>query len=430
MGLFFRENRSNPLTDPNHPVWTNLTSRRTKAGVNVTEENSIKYLTVLACVTLLSGDMGSLPLILYKKREKSRDRATDHPGYRLGHDQPNPEMAAFTFREAGQGHACLWGNHYSVIERDRYTGLVKALWPIKNPAGVTVRRDDRNRLVYAWRDENGNQQERFKKDIFHVPGFSFDGLVGLSNISLARETIGFGLAMEEFGARFFGQGMNMAGVISLEGGFGDSEKQYKEALKEEYAGLGSSHGLLVLGNGEKYERLAIPMADAQFIESRRFQKIEICGMYHIPPHKIGVYEKNTNRSNTEQENQAYIDTALMHWIRRWESAFNLQVITEADRKAGYYYEFLLDALLRGDSAARANYYTKRWQVGSMSANDIREKENEDPVEGGDEYFVPSNFVPLSRIGEMDYGKQKEQGNPGVSGDGDTSEPDGSGTDNP
>ena len=406
MGLFFgKETRSNPLTDPNHPVWSNVVSRRTAAGVNVSEENSIKYLTVLACVTLLSGDIGGLPLILYKRNQRSRERAVDHPCYALGHDQANPEMAAFTFKEAGQGHATLWGNHYSVIERNRYTGQVKALWPIKSPGGVEILRDDRNRLVYKWRDENGKQQERFKKDIFHVPGFSFDGIKGLSSIALARETIGFGLSMEEFGARFFGQGMNMAGIISLESGLGDSEGAYMAKLKEQYAGLGNSHGLMVLSNGEKYERLSIPMADAQFIESRKFQKIEICGMYHIPPHKIGIYEKNTNRSNTEQENQSYIDTALMHWIRRWESAFNLQVLTEADRKAGFYYEFLLDALLRGDSTARANYYTKRWQIGSMSSNDIREKENENPVEGGDEYFVPLNFIPASRIEEMEYGSK-------------------------
>ena len=403
MSLFFRrENRnSDPVMDLKSPSWNNLGSRMTKSGVNVSEESSIQYLTILACVSLLAGDMASLPLVLYRETASGRDRASDHPSYLLAHDKPNPEMSAFSYREMGQGHCCLWGNHYSLIERNKYTGSVMALWPISKPGSMEIKRDEKNRLVYAWTDENGNKQTRFQQDIFHVPGFSFDGVKGISNIAAAREAIGLGRAMEEFGALFFGQGMNMAGVVTLDRPLGDQEDEYVEALKKNVSGLKNSHGIMLLQNGEKYTAMGMPMQDAQFIESRKFQKIEIAGLYHIPPHKIGIYEKNTNRSNTEQENQNYIDCALMHWIRRWEFAFNLQVLTQKERNAGYYYEFLLDALLRGDSAARADYYFKRWQMGSISADEIRKKENENKIaEGGDVYFVPANYIPMKDAGKV------------------------------
>ena len=399
MGIFFE--KRNALQDVNHPMWSGLLSQvRTKSGTSVTEETSIKYLTVFACVSLLAGDIASLPLILYKRTGSGKSRAPDHPGYSLAHDAPNPEMSSYSWREAGQGHGCLWGNHYSLKEYDRYTGRVKRLWPINNPGGMEIKRDEKNRLVYSWRDDKNVTYTRFKKDIFHVPGFSFDGVRGVSNIAVAREAIGMGIALDEFGARFFGQGMNMAGIIPLEQNLGDQKDAYLASLKKQYAGLAKSHGMLVLQNGEKYQQLSMPMEDAQFIESKKFQKIEICSLFHIPPHKIGIYEKNTNRSNTEQENQSYVDTALMHWLRRWEFALNLQVLTDEDRRAGYYYEFLLDALLRGDSVARSEYYAKRWQVGSLSANDIRAKENENPIEGGEKYFVPVNYVPLDQAGKV------------------------------
>jgi len=157
---------------------------------------------------------------------------------------------------------------------------------------------------------------------------------------------------------------------------------------------------MVLENGLKYKPLTIPLNDAQFLETRNFQKIEICGMYHVPPHKIAVHGQNSNYNNLEQENASYVDSCLMHWIVRWESNISLQLLTEAERRSGLYFEFMVQGLLRGDSQARAEYYNKIFQVGGMSPNDIRAKENMNPVEGGDENFVMLNMVPLSQAKDI------------------------------
>lgn len=401
MGLFPRilKRSDDPLKDPNHRLWGFL-SPRTKAGTSVNEDSAIKYLTLFACVSLIAGDIARLPLILYRKIGTGKERATDHPLYDILHNTPNPETNSFNWRESKQAESLLWGNCYSIIERGRLTNTVKALWHIDKPGTIELKRDSNKRLFYRWRDDNGNVQTKYRNEILHIPGFSFNGLKGVSNIAVAREAIGLGLALEEFGARYFGEGMNMSGVVTLDNDLGEDEDEYIAKLKSQYAGLGKSHGIMVFQNGEKYQPLSIPMEDAQFIESRKFQKTELCGFYHVPPHKIAVHGENSNYNNLEQENQSYVDSCLMHWVCRWESCLNMQLLTPEERRAGYFFEFLIDGLLRGDSKTRSEFYRNIWQIGGITPEEIRARENMNPLNlpGSDKVYIPLNFIPMDQAG--------------------------------
>jgi len=396
MGLFPRFISTRKF-GPENDYWYNPVYIPTSAGVPVTEKEALKYLTVFACTSLISGDVGRLPLNLYRKRKgMGKDLVTDHKMYDLLHNAPNPEMPSFNWRETGQLQLLLWGNKYDYIERDK-SGNIIALWPLPDPGRVQIYRKN-DRIIYEY-EVDGKKVYRTRNEIFHIPGMGFNGLYGLSMISIAREAIGMGLAAETFGANYFSEGTHPSGMISIEHDLGESEDAYIKKLKSNYSGLGKSHSVMVFQNGEKYQPLTIPLVDAQYLETRDHQKIEICGMYHVPPHKIAIHGSNSNYNNLEQENASYVDSCLMHWLVRWESAINLQLLTEQERRSGLFFEHQVQGLLRGDSAARSEYYNKIFQIGGITPNEIRSLENMNPVDGGDESFVMLNMQPLNKAAE-------------------------------
>ena len=406
------ERRSFGETDD---FWYTPIAPVTESGIKVDEATALKYLTVFACVSLIAGDVARLPLILYRHLPGGgKERVTDHPLYDIIHTAPNPETTSFMYREAALGHNLLWGNHYAIISRNARNQIV-GLWQLQNPGGVEVDRVNGN-IVYKWRDEKNQEIITPRDEMFHVPGMSFNGLVGFSMITIAREAIGMGLAAETFGSRYFGEGTHPSGLLSLpaEVDLGENEEKYRDAIRSQYSGLGKSHTLMVLQNGEEYKPLTIPARDSQFLETRDHQKVEICGMYHVPPHKIALHGQNSNYNNLEQENSSYVDSCLMHWLVRWEQCISHQLLTEKERRSGLFVEFLVDGLLRGDSQARADFYMKMFQTGSMSPNDIREKENQNPIDGGDEYFVQLNMQTLKQAKENEkQAKQQQQVGQGV-----------------
>jgi len=393
--------------------WFDVTGGSTKAGVPVNEKTALKYLTVFACVSLIAGDIARLPLILYRKMpDESKKRIFDHPLADILHNAPNKNTTSFHFREAAQNHLLLWGNTFSIIRRRQQDRDIAELIQISNPGQMSIKTGKKG-IFYEWHDKKGKHRKP-KKDIFHIAGFGFNGLFGMSMISLAREAIGLGLAAEEFGSTYFGEGTHPAGIYEMDGFLGDHRKDFAKALKEGYSGLGKAHSIMIAEGGAKYKPLTIPLNDAQFIEVRNYQKIEICGMYHVPPHKIAIHGHNSDNNSLETENANYVDSCLMHWIVRWEQSIALQLLTQEERKQGFFVEFLVDGLLRGDSQARAEYYSKMFQIGAMSPNKILAKENMNPIEGGDQHFVQLNMIPLEMAGEFakeskdsDIDKKKE-----------------------
>ena len=374
----------------------------TGAGVRVDEKTALKYLTVTACISLIASDIAKLPLNFYKKRKDGgKDLVTDHQLYDLLHNAPNPETTSFNWREATQNHLLTNGNTYSYIERENISGAIKALWQLPEPGLVKVgRRKSDGAITYTYKNQTDKEVTRTRDEIFHIPGYGFNGLVGMSMIQVAAEAIGLGVAAESFGSSYFGQGTHPAGLLEMDGYLGDNKDELVKDMKKNYAGLGKSHSVMLMQGGMKYKPLTIPLNDAQFLETRNFQKIEICGMYHVPPHKIAIHGSNSNYNNLEQENGSYVDSCLMGWITRWEANISMQLLTPAQRKAGFFSEFVMQGLLRGDSQARAEYYNKIFQVGGITPNRIRALENDNPVEGGDDSFVMMNMIPLSQAKDL------------------------------
>jgi HK97 family phage portal protein len=379
---------------PSDDFWYNPVGFPSSTGVRVNEQTALQYLTLYACVSLISGDLARLPLNLYRRRgDGGKDQVTDHDLYDLLHNAPNPETTSFNWREAAQGHLLLWGNTFSFIERQK-GGKISGLWLKPDPGDMELVRVG-GELKYKY-THDGREVIRSRDQIFHIPGYGFNGLWGRSMVAMAREAIGMGISMEQFGSKYFSEGTHPSGVLEMERVLGENRDEFLKAIQKGYAGLGKSHKIMVLENGMTYKPLTVPLEDAQFLESRQFQKTEICGMYHVPPHKIAIHGQNSNYNNLEQENASYVDSCLMHWIVRWESAISQQLLTPAERKAGLFFEFQVQGLLRGDSAARAEYYNKLFQVGAMSPNKILALENENPVEGGDQHFVMLNMIPLDK----------------------------------
>ena len=770
MGILAKILRSSVISGGSLPVfddfWYNAIGGSTKSGVSINEESALKYLTVFACVSLISGDIARLPLKLYRRNpDESKTRILDHPLSDILHNAPNKDTTSFHFREAAQNHLLLWGNTFSEIKRASYSGNIIGLEQITTPGQMSIKKEKKG-VYYIWQDKKGKHR-KLKKDIFHIAGFGFNGQFGMSMIALAREAIGLGLAAEEFGSTYFGEGTHPAGIYEMDGYLGDNKKQFTKALKKGYAGLGKSHSIMIAEGGAKYKPLTIPLEDAQFLQcvtpdtllsmadgtrkeakniqiddlvigwennapiaakikavgkpetkklvkiktargreliasedhpcltirkirtaggrkapekqewiqiknlnignyvkigfgipetkkklsfdkayflgamvgdgyiryggysfssidngtvekmkeivhsmdgeiqkkkgencdwniitnagarratkigellnkaeligkhsdtkrvpksvmsgglnawkgflsgyfdtdgsirdvnglqnvalywssvnrllledcqhlltllgvqssiypmrpggkikimgrdcnalpgwglyvtgnsqlkklsqililshiekakrlsayldlpdtkyrdlnfiydrivsveeagqgetigievtgchthitsgivthnTRDHQKIEICGMYHVPPHKIALHGQNSNYNNLEQENAGYVDSCLMHWIVRWEQSIALQLLTPEERRSGLFVEFLVDGLLRGDSQARGEFYNKMFQVGALSPNNILAKENMNPVEGGDQHFVQLNMIPLNMAG--------------------------------
>ncbi len=407
-----RSIKRNKSYAPDDDYWYYPVGAPTASGIKIDEATAIKYLTVTACVSLIASDIAKLPLNLYKKRpDGGKDAIIDNHLYDLLHNAPNPETTSLNWRETKQAHLLTNGNAYSYIDRESGTGKIKYLWQLANPDEVKVsRRKSDGVITYTYKNQNGDEVTRTRDQIFHIPGFGFNGLVGMSMISAAREAIGLGVAAETYGGLFFSQGTHPSGTFETEQSLGDNAEEFAENLRKQYSSLGKSHRAMILQRGMKYKPITIPMDDAQFLATRNFQKLEICGLYHVPPHKIAIHGANSNNNNLEQENGTYLSQCLMAWITRWEANISLQLLTPAERKQGYFFEFVMQGLLRGDSQARAEYYNKLFQVGGITPNRIRALENDNPVEGGDESFVMMNMIPLSQAKDFSIEEDKKQEN--------------------
>lgn len=387
------EKRSHPS---NPAEWLlKLGAWPTAAGVDVTIEGSLQCSAVFACVRVLSETVASLPLVLYRRLTRGKERAVDHPLYALLHDLPNPEMTAFEFRETLMAHLGLWGNAYSEIEFNN-AGRVRGLWPLRPDKMKVVRRG--GRLWYIYKLPDGTPVELPFERVMHLRGLGTDGVMGYTPIDLARQSVGLALGTEEFGARFFGNGAQTGTVWEHPGKLSDEAyDRLKASIEKRHRGLGQAHRIAILEEGMKANQVGIPPENAQFLETRKFQVDEIARWYRMPPHKIGSLEHATF-SNIEHQAIEFVTDTIQPWCVRWEQGIKRDLLTERERRE-YFAEHLADALLRGDTLSRYQAYATARQNGWLSANDIREKENMNPVDGGDVYLVPLNMVPADEIGQ-------------------------------
>ena len=311
------------------------------SGKQVNERSAMQMTAVYACVRILSESIAGLPVHLYRYMDTgSKEKALTHPLYRLLHDEPNPEMTSFVFRETLMTHLLLWGNAYAQIIRNG-KGEVIALYPLM-PNRMTVDRDEHGQLYYSYQMSNEDAPTMKTgtvvlkpRDVLHVQGFS---------------------------------GSN-------------------------------SHKIAILEEGMKYTPISISPEQAQFLETRKFQIDEIARIFRVPPHMVGDLEKSSF-SNIEQQSLEFVKYTLEPWIVRWEQSLNRSLLSETE-KATFFVKFNVDVLLRGDNQSRMSGYATARQNGWMSANDIRELENLDripPELGGDLYLINGNMTKLADAG--------------------------------
>ena len=376
----------------------------TTSGKAVTERSAMQMTAVYSCVRILAEAIAGLPLHLYRYNEKGgKEKAIDHSLYRVLHDEPNPEMSSFVFRETLMTHLLLWGNAYAQIVRNG-KGEVLGLYPLM-PNKMRVDREADGKLWYTYTRSNdetqtikGSTVKMRPADVLHIPGLGFDGLVGYSPIAMAKNAIGMGIACEEYGARFFANGAAPSGVLEHPGTIKDPQK-VRESWNATFKGSSNAHKIAVLEEGMKYTQIGISPEQAQFLETRKFQINEIARIFRVPPHMVGDLEKSSF-SNIEQQSLEFVKYTLDPWVIRWEQSL-MRLLLSEDEKQEYFIKFNLEGLLRGDYQSRMNGYSIARQNGWMSANDIRELENLDriPTElGGDLYLINGSMLPLANAG--------------------------------
>ena len=394
----------------------------TASGKYVTERSAMQMTAVYCCVRILSEAVASLPLQFYRYTgDGGKEKAVDHPLYFLLHDEPNPEMTSFIFRETLMTHLLLWGNAYSQIIRNG-KGEVVALYPLM-PDRMKVDRDEHGRLYYKYTVYDSDDVDGRKgtnkvgrtvrlqpHDVLHIPGLGFDGLVGYSPIAMAKNAIGLAIATEEYGSKFFANGAAPSGVLEHPGTIKDPSK-VRESWQATFGGSGNANKIAVLEEGMKYTPISISPEQAQFLETRKFQIDEIARIFRVPPHMIGDLEKSSF-NNIEQQSLEFVKYTLDPWVSRWEQAMVRALLTP-DEKKKYFFKFNVDGLLRGDYQSRMNGYATARQNGWMSANDIRELENLDRIpaeQGGDLYLINGNMTKLEDAGIFAAGNNgKEEG---------------------
>ena len=376
----------------------------TSSGKSVNERSSLQMTAVYSCVRILSEAVAGLPLHVYRYNDNGgKEKAIDHPLYRLLHDEPNTEMTAFAFRETLMSHLLLWGNAYAQIIRNG-RGEVIGLYPLM-PNKMKVDRDSKGNIYYTYsRTQDDTKLSKpgevvlSPHEVLHIPGLGFDGIIGYSPIAMAKNAVGMAIACEEYGAKFFANGAAPGGVLEHPGIVKDPER-VRQSWNSVYQGSSNSHKVAVLEEGMKYTPIGISPEQAQFLETRKFQINEIARIFRVPPHMVGDLEKSSF-SNIEQQSMEFVKYTLDPWVVRWEQTINRMLFSSEEKKT-YFVKFNVDGLLRGDYQSRMNGYATARQNGWMSANDIRELENLDkiPVElGGDLYLINGSMTKLADAG--------------------------------
>jgi HK97 family phage portal protein len=383
------EKRSVSLTNP--PEWLiESLGQATYSNEVVTVDRALTVPAVLAIFNILSQDTASLPLILYRRLKRGKERATEHPYYTLMHDAPNDEMTSMVFREIIMGHLLGWGNFYGQLIWDQ-RGIIQQIYPL-NPANMQVGRKDGKR-VYLYQTNQGQSVAFTQEQILHIPAFGFDGLVGRSLVSMARNVIGLAMATEKYGNRVFANDARPSVALMHPGALSANAKNNLVASwNATYAGADNAAKVAVLEEGLDLKTIGFPSKDAQFIETQQWTISQFSRVSRIPEFMLGQSEKSTSwGTGIEQQQLGYLAHTLRPWMVRIEQHLNKNILLPDERKE-YFFEHLVDAMLRTDINSRMQAYTLGITNGIYTRNEVREKENLLPYDGGDDPLYPMNMT--------------------------------------
>jgi len=371
-----REGRSG-LENPTSAFLDAIGGAPTYSGKSVTVESSLQLVPVFAAVSRIAGSIGSLPLVVYRRLEQGRERATNHRTWRLLHDQPNSNMAADEVWELVATHLLLWGNAYLAKLRDG-NGNVSELIPLR-PNRVEPIADGGVRYFIL----DGKKEERHTDaDVLHIRGLGTDGLVGLSPITQARQMLGSGMALEEFTSRFWANSANPGGVLKHPRNLSkEAQERLKASWRRQTGGVANAGEIAILEEDMSWEQVGMPARDAQFIETAQFSLSQIEMLFGLPPGTLGgTTGDSMTYSNTESKGIDFVRWTLRRWLVRIEGALlrDVSLFVQGDR---FYPEFLVEGLLRADTKTRYEAYKtalngERW----LSVNEVRERENLNPIQ--------------------------------------------------
>lgn len=388
----------------NPPAWVVdlIGGGGTASGQMVNETTALSLTAVYACVNLISDTMAQMPLVVNKRlTPRGKEKFPQSPIYPLLHDSPNPEQTSFNWRKLMYTHMLLWGAGISRIEFGRQTGQPRYIWPLE-PWKVTPKRTDKNQLYYEYVNPLGKTEVLKPWEVIVITTLQ-TGDRWLSPIALHRETIGAALAVNEYGAKMFGSGINPAGILSgVTISDEDSEQSLTKKFSECYSGLNSNKHLMILSDQVKFERVGIPPEDAQYLETRKFNISEIARIYGVPLYMLAETEKSTSwGSGLEEQKNGFVTFTILPKCVQAEQEFNVKLLKDDSLFA----EFKTAGLLRGTLPSRIEAYQKGFQMGLYSPDDMRELENMNPLPDGqgEIYIAPMNMQSLK-----DFGKTEKQ----------------------
>jgi HK97 family phage portal protein len=411
------ENPSTNLRDPASWFLDAMGVRPTDSGVPISEHTAMRLSTWWGCVRVISETLACLPVILYERLDRGKRHAKDVPLFGLVKDSPNPEMTSFQWRETAQGHVCNWGNHYSEIERDG-AGRPIGLWPLppdRTRAERMLVRDVRTgevaprRVVITSVAGSAGFQEKIlpAENVLHIPGLGYDGVKGYSVVAMARQSLGLALATEAYGARWFGNGARPSGIIRHPGRLNKAGKDgLRTSLEILHGGIEQAHRIAILDEGMDWKQITVPPEDSQFLQTRQHQGPEICRWHRVPPHMVQDLSKGTF-SNIEIQSIEFVRFTMLPWFVRWEQHLNRSLLTPEQRKK-YFFEFLVEGLLRGALKERYDAYAVGRQWGWLCADDVRELENMNPLPDGvgQGFLVPMNMIPSDQAANVGQKPEK------------------------
>lgn len=379
LGAIGLERRSSNNAQDGDSYWGDFASLRTGS---VNDRTAQGVSAVYACVQAISETTASLPLILFRKNGDDRERASDHPLYRVLHDQANPELTALEFREYMQACILLRGNAYARIVRS-YDGQVRELWPMR-PDGVSVLRLSSGGLGYEYTDRKGQVHRLLSDEVLHLRHrLGDDGVIGISPIQAARGVIELALSESEHGVSTFRNGAKLAGVLKFPQKLKPEQRQaLKESWASQYSGAGNAGRTPILEEGVEFQQVSMTLEDAEWIAARQFSVEEVARLFRVPPTVIGDL-RHGNYSNSVEMARQFVTMTLRRHLVAWEQAIAKQLLTEAGRRV-YFAEHQVEGLLRGDASNRADFYDKGIKAGWMLRSEARRLENLPTIEGIDD----------------------------------------------